>query len=101
MRQFKHVYQFFRRIFGSKSKRRELRAEIEALRYLVKILFASIISTEPRQAAQEIQDLIAATHRVKAKARGEVSDGVADGLTEEARAKAVEVIEAVRSAMFQ
>jgi hypothetical protein len=98
---FKHVYQFFSRIFRSKSKRRELRAEIEALRYLVKILFASMLSTEPRQAAREIQDLIAATHRVKAKARDEVGDGMADGLSEDARAKAVELIEAVRSAMFQ
>jgi hypothetical protein len=98
MHPFKRIYQFFCRIFGSKSKQRELRAEIEALRYLVKILFASIISTEPRQAAQELQDLIEATCYVEARARG---DGVSDELTEEARAKAVEVIEAVRSAMFQ
>ncbi|MGO9005633.1 MAG: hypothetical protein ACLQB4_07710 [Beijerinckiaceae bacterium] len=97
MRLFKRA----REIFQHKSKSRELRAEVEALRYLVKILLTSMVSGEPRQADQELQHLVAATRYVKSRADDEDRNGTTEQLTERARAKALEVIEAVRSAIMQ
>lgn len=99
MRLFKQFQRLFQHV--SRSEERELRAEVDALRYLVKILLTSTISAEPRQAVQEIQDLVAATRYVKAKVDSEDTDGVTDHLTERARAKALEVIEEVRSAVIK
>ena len=97
MRLFKRA----REIFQHKSEDRELRAEVEALRYLVKILLTSMVCGEPRQADQELQELVAATRYVKSRRDDEDTNGTTEQLTEKARTKALEVIESVRSAIMQ
>ena len=98
MRLLKPFHRLFQHV--SRSEERELRAEVEALRYLVKILLIAIVSTEPRQAAQELQDLVAAIRYAKIKADDDTDDA-AERLTETAQAKALSVIEAVKVAVLR